>query len=181
MKKMMLSCLVPLLLVAADAFAQNTHEVQATKVNVHIVARHADGAPFYDQEIHNLRTTGGADWQASAMGNTATQPASATYIGLTNDATAPAAGDCAASSSACTLTSEITTNGLARHQGTYAHTGGTASWTLAYTWTATGAQGVQKAGMFNAASSGTMVFEAAFSPVTLASSDTLTVTWTVSI
>ena len=35
-----------------------------------IVARHADGTVFVDQWIHNLRTTGGADWQANAMGTT---------------------------------------------------------------------------------------------------------------
>ena len=156
-------------------------EVHPTReVNVHIVARHADGTIFADQQIHNLRTTGGADWQASVMG-ASSQPASANYIALTNDSAAPAAGDCAAGSTACTLPSEITTNGLARASSTYAHTNGTATWTMSHTWTATGTQAAQKAGMFNAASSGTMVFEAAFTQVSLVSTDTLTITWTVSI
>jgi hypothetical protein len=174
------STLLIALVLVASAFAQT--EIHLTKeVNVHIVGRHADGSIFYDQELHNLRTTGGADWQSSAMGNTSTPPATVNYIALTNDATAPAAGDCAASSTTCTLPSEITINGLARAQGTYAHTGGTNTWTLAHTWTATASQSVQKAGMFNASSSGTMVFEAAFTQVTLANTDTLTISWTVSI
>lgn len=156
-------------------------EVHPTReVNVHIVARHADGTIFADEQVHNLRTTGGADWQASVMG-ASSQPASANYIALTNDSAAPAAGDCAAGSSTCTLASEITTNGLARASSTYAHTNGTATWTMSHTWTATGNQAAQKAGMFNAASSGTMVFETAFTQVSLVSTDTLTITWTVSI
>jgi hypothetical protein len=134
---------------------------------------------FNDNWIHNLRTTGGADWQANAMGTTGSQPATATYIALTNDATAAAAGDCAAGSTTCTLASEIATNGLARHVATYSHTNATNTWSLTYTWTATGTQSVQKAGMFNASSSGTMAFEANFTQVNLVSTDTFTATWTV--
>jgi len=147
------------------------------RVNVHIIAQHADGTVFYDNAVHNLRTTGGADWQAAVMGGS--QPNPVTYIALTNDAAAAAAGDCAAGSTACTLASEITTNGLARHVATYAHTNGTNTWALTYTWTATGTQSVQKAGMFNAASSGTMVFETNFTQVNLVATDTLGATWTV--
>jgi len=173
--------LLAALLFAVSAIAQ-TAEVHLTReVNVHIVGQHADGTVFYDNEIHNLRTTGGADWQASAMGNTSAPPATVNYIALTNDSTAPAAGDCAAGSSTCTLASEITTNGCARAQGTYAHTNATATWTVSHTWTATASQSVQKAGMFNASSSGTMVFEAQFTQVNLANTDTLTITWTISI
>lgn len=179
MKK--LSCVFVALLFAVSAFAQ-TSEVHLTReVNVHIVGRHADGTIFYDNEIHNLRTTGGADWQASAMGNTSTPPATVNYIALTNDSTAPSASDCAAGSSTCTLPSEITTNGCARAQGTYSHTNGTSTWSIAHTWTATASQSVQKAGMFNASSSGTMVFEAQFTQVNLSNTDTLTITWTISI
>jgi hypothetical protein len=150
------------------------------QVNMHIVGRHSNGRIFADRWIHNLRTTGGADWQALAMASTSTPPATVNYIALSNNSTPPAAGDCAAGSSTCTLTGEIATNGLNRHQGTFAHTNSTATWTLAWTWTATGTQSVQEAGMFNASSSGTMVFEASFSQVNLVNTDTLTVTWTVS-
>jgi hypothetical protein len=181
-----------LLLAASAAFCQTSykaaipdttlpsaHAAPAKPVNVHIVARHADDTVFADNWIHNLRTTGGADWQASVMGATSGQPATATYISLTNDSAAAAASDCTAGSTSCTLPSEITTNGMARHVATYSHSNGTNVWSLNYTWTASGTQSVQKAGMFNASSSGTMAFEANFTQVNLVSTDTFTVTWTV--
>jgi hypothetical protein len=143
-----------------------TEDLPAKSNTVHVVARHADGSVFYDYTTHNLRTTGGTDWQGNAMSATSGRPAAANFIALTNDATTPAAGDCAAGSLACTLTSEIISNGLSRTIATYAHSNGNftpssgSSYTLTDTFTATGDQSVQKAAVFNAASSGTMVFEA---------------------
>jgi hypothetical protein len=171
----------PPILNAPAVSNRTTDSAGIKSVNVHIVAQHADGSIFSDQSTHNLRTTGGADWQANAMGTTATQPAAANYVAVSNNATAPAAGDCAAGSTSCTLSGEITTNGCARAQATYSHTNGTNTFTFTHTFTATGAQSVQEAGLFNASSSGTMVFEDDFSQVTLANTDTLTITWTVSI
>jgi len=172
---LLLALLVPVLR------GQHVEATVTRDVNVHVVAAHADGRVFYDSSTHNLRTTGGADWQANAMSATSGQPAGVNFIALSNDATSPAAGDCAAGSSTCTLASEISTNGLARTQATYAHSNGTNTYTLTHTFTASGTQAAQKAGMFNASSSGTMVFEAAFTQVSLGSGDTVTVTWTVSI
>lgn len=125
--------------------------------------------------VENLRTTVGGDWQADVMGNS-TQPVSARWIALTADTGAAAAGD-------TTLTAEITTNGGARAVGTYAHTGGTASYTITKTFTASGAlTAIHKAGLFTAISTGTMAFETVLSSdATLATNDTLTITWTVNI
>lgn len=139
---------------------------------------HAQECVFADNSTHNLRTNGGIDWQAGVMSATS-QPAPANYIALSNNGTSPAASDCAAGSTTCTLTSEITTNGLARHIATQSHTNGTNTWAITYTWTASGTQSVQEAGMFDASSSGTMAFEAAFTQVNLVSTDTFTATWTV--
>jgi hypothetical protein len=119
-----------------------------------------------------LRTTAGGDWQASVMGNTAAPPATCNYIALSNDATAPAAGDTA-------VASEIASNGLSRSQGTYAHTNGTASFTIQKVFSATGTQASQKAGLLNAASTGTLCFENTYTQVTVNNGDTLTVTWTI--
>jgi hypothetical protein len=154
-------------------------EVLSVSASLHVVAKHENGRVFYDNDLEDLRTTGGADWQANVMGTTGAQPASGTWIAATNDGTAPAAGDCAAGSVACTLTSEIVSNGLSRKQATYSHTNGTASYTLQTTFTATGTQAVQKFGLFNASSSGTMIFEGTITQVTLNNTDTLTVSWTV--
>ena len=188
MRKLIQSMIAVCLLSAAFAFAQqaphvvnipNSTVVQKP-VNVHIVARHADGTVFVDNWVHNLRTTGGADWQANVMAG-GTQPAVTSYFALSNNSAAPAAGDCAAGSSTCTLSGEISTNGLARHATAtpFTHSNGTNTYAQTYTWTATGTQSVQEAGWFNASSSGTMVFEAAFTQVNLVSTDTFTATWTV--
>jgi hypothetical protein len=137
---------------------------------VHLIARHADGTIFYDQTVHNLRTNAGVNWQFNQMaGATA---GVCTYIALSNDSGAPSATDAA-------LAAEVTTNGLARANTTPAHSGNTSSYTLTYTFTATGTQSAQKAGLFNASSSGTLCFENTFSAVAMNSGDTLQVVWTL--
>jgi hypothetical protein len=127
---------------------------------------------FFTETHHNLRTNAGGDWQASVMGNTSGPPATGNYIALSNDATAPSTSD-------TTVTSEIATNGLSRAQGVYAHTGGTSSYTIQKVFSATGTQASQKAGLLNAASVGTLVFENTYTQVTVNNGDTLTVTWTI--
>jgi hypothetical protein len=137
---------------------------------VHIVARHADGTIFYDKWVHNLRTNAGINWQYNQMAGTTA--AVCTYIALSNDAGSPNAADTA-------VASEITSNGLARANGTPTHTSNATSYTLAYTFTATGTQSAQKAGVLNNSSGGTLCFENTFTQVSLASGDTLAVTWTI--
>lgn len=129
---------------------------------------------YYSHTDHNLRTTAGGDWQSSVMGNTAAQPASCNYIAVSADATAPAAAD-------TVLAGEISSNGLSRAIGTYAHSNGTASYTVQKVFSATGTQASQKTGLFNASSSGTMCFENTYTSVTVNNGDTLTVTWTINI
>ena len=137
---------------------------------VHIVARHKDGTVFYDQWVHNLRTNAGINWQYGQMaGATA---AACTYIALSNSGATPAVTD-------TSLASEITTNGLARTNGTVAHTTNATSYTVSNTFTATGSQSAQNAGMLNASSGGTLCFENTFTQVSMVSGDTLAVTWTV--
>jgi len=138
---------------------------------VHVVVRHADGSVFYDHWTHNLRTNAGINWQYGQMAGT---PGSAAlYIALSSDTTTPAAAD-------TTLTGEITSGGLARAAATPTHTSNATSYTLSYTWTASATQtSVQKAAVFTASTSGTMPFENTFTSVTMASGDTITVTWTI--
>lgn len=123
----------------------------------------------------NLRTTVGIDYVADSLGKSASRPTVAEYLALSENATAPAAGD-------TSLTGEITTNGLARAIATYAHTVAATSYTLSKTWTASGAfTAVQKAGMFTAVSGGTMPFENTFTATALAINDQLSVVWTVNV
>lgn len=152
---------------------------------VHIVARHPKpdcpetaicGEVFYDRTSENLVVNAGLNWLADIMGSTST-PAVNTqcnYIALTNSAITPAAGD-------TTLTGEIVANGLSRAQATYAHTSGATTFTLTKTFTATGAQSAQAGAVFTAVSSGTMCFEDTFTSATLATNDTLSITWTITI
>lgn len=136
-----------------------------------------DGNTKFDwQYAGNLRTNAGINWQADVMGNSS-QPASARYIALTEDATAAAAGD-------TTLTSELAIEGLSRALGTYAHTTNATSYTVSFTFTKTGATArtINKYGLFNAASVGTMPFESAMpSPPVVTAADTIAVTVTVNI
>lgn len=133
---------------------------------------------------YELRTDAGKDFQSRVMGDTASTGtgsyAAANYIGLTEDATAPAAGD-------TTLTGELvvgTSAGLQRAQATYAHTAGASTYTLTKTFTLTGAtpRTINKIGIFNASASGTLVFETLVSsPPTLATNDQIALTETVTI
>lgn len=102
------------------------------------------------------------------------QPVGQAYLALTTDAGAPAVGD-------TTLASELAAGGMSRIAGTYAHTLGTANYTLSNTFTATATNTINKEATFNAPSAGTMGFESAEpSPPTLVSGDTLAQTVTTS-
>jgi hypothetical protein len=105
-----------------------------------------------------MLTNAGKDMIASQVANTSTQAAACNYLALTANATSPSAGD-------TTLTAEIATGGggLIRAQGSYSHTGGTATFTVSKTFTANGSDSlpvvIAKIGVFNASSSGTLGFE----------------------
>lgn len=127
-------------------------------------------------------TTAGRDMAASAVYNTATQPAAANYLAVSANATAPSAAS-------TTLPGEITTGGggLVRAQAVYAHTGGAATVTLAKTFTANGSDSLPvtlaKVGVLNAASSGTLVHETLLSATSTltVSGDATTITETITI
>jgi hypothetical protein len=98
------------------------------------------------------------------------------YIALTNTAITPAPTD-------TTLSGEITTNGLARAQGTVTYTP-VGTTTVAYTFTATGTQAAQAAALFTLAGpppSGVMNHELTFTQRSLSSGDTLAVTYTITL
>ena len=126
----------------------------------------------------NLLTNNGRDYAiAQFYTNTSAGGVGMNFIALTDD-------DSAASASKTLLTDEITTNGLERAVATtITHSTGTNSTTLAKTFTASGTHtAVQMSGTFNQlAVGGTIAHEAVFTSVTLASSDTLAVTWTLTL
>jgi hypothetical protein len=128
---------------------------------------------------HNIVTNAGQNFTQHKLFNSGagTPTTFAQYIALSTDATAPAYTD-------TSLLGEITTGGLARAQATF--TAGTASLgdvtaRLSVTFTATAAfTGVQKAGLFTAATGGVLFAENTFPPVNLQSGDQLTINWDIS-
>ena len=126
----------------------------------------------------NLLTNNGRDYAiAQFYTNTTAGGVGMNFIALTSDSTGADATD-------TTLPSEITTNGLERALATtISHSTGTNSTTLNKIFTASGTHtAVQMSGTFNQlAVGGTIGHEAVFTSVTLASSDTLSVTWTLTL
>ena len=126
----------------------------------------------------NLLTDTGRDYAiAQFYTNTSAGGVGCNFIALT-------VNTAAASASSTLLTGEITTNGLERLLATtISHSTGTNSTTLNKIFTASGTHtAVQMSGTFNQlAVGGIMAHEAVFTPVTLASSDTLSVTWTLTL
>jgi hypothetical protein len=105
--------------------------------------------------------------------------AAARFVGLTTNAGAAAAADTA-------LTGEITTGGCGRALGTYAHTYGAATLTLTKAFAVTaGFTAIHKAGLFcclTSAGADPLLYETVLSAdATVASADTLTLTWTITL
>ena len=129
------------------------------------------------KDKHNLLTTDGRDFfHAQVYTNTTAGTRGANFIALTSDTTGADAGDIA-------LPSEIETGGLERAVASgITHTNDTNVTTLVKTFTASATHtAVQMSGTFNAASGVTLAHEAVFTAVTLVSSDTLQVTWTLTL
>ena len=136
-----------------------------------------DSEEIICKDKHNLLTNSGRDaFHALAYTNTSAGTRGYGFIALTANAASPAATDTA-------LTGEIAAGGLARADATTkTHSSGTNTTTLQHTFTASAVHtAVVKAALFNAASSGTMAHINTFTSVTLQSSDTLQVTWTLTL
>ena len=143
-----------------------------------LTACRADKSTLYASvKTHNLRTNGGTDFFNTQLYAVGTAGATANYLAITSTSITPAVTD-------TTLSGELTTNGLARAQGSIAHTSGTGSSVLSKTWTYSGSTStiINGVGLFNASSSGTMTNEAAVTgaPTVTNSGDTITINYTLS-
>lgn len=118
-------------------------------------------------EVDNLVVTAGKAFVASRMAGTAAAVIGWMAIGTTN--TAPSAGDTA----------------LAAEAARVAITSGNASTnTVVYTATfpaGTGTGALVEAGLFNATVAGTMLARTIFSVINKGASDSMTITWTVTV
>ncbi|MER3407563.1 MAG: hypothetical protein C4292_01830 [Nitrososphaera sp.] len=156
----------------------NTKPTAADSIGPHgyvIVTVTRDGKEVYRHEDHNLITNAGKDFIAAQIGSNSTGGNGANFIAVSSNSAAPVPTNTG-------LAGEIGTGGLNRQQGSYSHAPGTNTFTVTKTFTATASHAnVQKAGLFTAASAGTMMAENIFTPVNLASNDQLTITWTITL
>ncbi|MFN4336479.1 MAG: hypothetical protein ACK4FV_02720 [Candidatus Nitrosocaldus sp.] len=135
-----------------------------------------NGNIIYRYETHNLITDAGKDFiRQQAFG---TASSTAQYIALSTDPTTPTPSD-------TTLVGEIISQGLGRAQGT-ATNGGTGQITISKTFTMTSGNQtsftINKAGLFDSSSGGTLVAVALISnPPTLQAGDSITINWQINI
>ena len=129
-----------------------------------------------EQNVHNLLTDAGRDFlHLQGYETTGLGTNGGNYIALTVNTDVAADVD-------TTLAGEITNNGLERTQGTVAHVAGNTTSTVINTFTASDTHtAVQKTGLFTAASVGTLVHEATFTPATLIANDQLSISWTITV
>jgi hypothetical protein len=142
--------------------------------HVSVTHRKADGTLVGKCEQSNLVTNVGWDWLYAQMSGT--PGAAATYIALTSNTDAAGAGN-------SSLASEYTDFGLERAAATPAHTASAKTYTLTKIFTCTAdTKVVAKAALFNASSGPTMILETKLTTEkTLSTTDTLTVTWTITM
>lgn len=146
-------------------------------------------APVYGNIISNTTSVATIDKWWNAADGTGTTPASTSafiiapggqaalrFVALSTNASAASASD-------TTLASEVTTNGGARVLGTYAHTFGATTLTLTVNYTFSGTiTSIHKAGActcLSSAGADPLIYETVLNAdMTVASSDTATLTWT---
>lgn len=130
-----------------------------------------DGALIEEKTVKNLVVTAGLQHIAARMSNTAT-PAQMSHMALGSSSTTPALGDTALGTQLGSRQTLTTAGGTPSNNTiTYATTFGPG--------VATGA--VVEAGVFNAATAGTMLCRTTFPVINKGASDSLAVTWVVTI
>lgn len=123
--------------------------------------------------VNNIVTNAGKAQIALLTGDATATPF--TYLAVGTSTTSAAASQTA-------LGAEITNTGLARAAGSVSRITTTVTndtFKLVYTWTASGSKTVEEVGVFNAASSGTMLSRALTGTKTLANGETLIATYTL--
>lgn len=120
----------------------------------------------FQDTIHNLVVDDGLELIANLLVGTGSYPG---YMAIGSDGTTPAASDTALGSELARVafTSATTTANVVTWVGTYGAGVGTGT--------------VQEAGIFNASTGGTMLARAIHGAFAKGASDTLTITWTLTL
>jgi len=122
------------------------------------------------QEVDNLVTTAGKGFVASSiLKTTSNSPAAMTHMAIGSGTNNPAAGDTALQTELgrVALTSSAVSAAVVTYIATFP--------------AGTGTGAVTEAGILNASSSGTLLCRTEFSVVNKGSSDSMTITWTITV
>ena len=135
--------------------------------SVNVVVRGDDGAIKQEFTVPNLVVDAGLDYIASRMEGTS--DAVMSHMAVGTGTTAAASGDTTLETEAArqTLTSTTVTDNAVAYVATFA--------------AGTGTGALTEAGILNASSGGTMLCRTVFSVINKGASDSMTVTWTVTI
>ena len=138
--------------------------------------RDAEGNLLASGKSKNLKTNAGLNFiLAQAYSASGAAGTGLAYVACSTDTSVTE------TATSTTLSNEITTNGLARHIGTFTSTG-TGTCTISYQFTATGSVTCGKVALFSAAISGTMNHVLVVSPAQpLVNTNTFTVTFTITL
>ena len=136
--------------------------------NVHIVLKDKDGNIKLDFSTHNTVVTAGKNHIADRLSTTPTG-AAMSHMGIGTNNTAVVAGDTA-------LNTELDRNALTSCTDSSNVVTYVADWAAG-----DGTGAIVEAGIFNAASVGTMLARTVFSAINKGASDTLQITWTLTI
>jgi hypothetical protein len=133
-----------------------------------ITVTNPDNNVVQEVVVPNLVVTAGKNWIAGRMYDTSI-PDEMSHMAIGTDNTAAAAGDTGLGTEAgrVALTSTTVTNNSVAYVATFP--------------AGTGTGAITEAGIFNAASGGTMLCRTVFSVINKGAADTLGITWTVTV
>ena len=123
-------------------------------------------------QCDNLVVTAGKNWVAGRFKD-GSIPAEMSHMALGTANTAAAAGNTALAAEITASRIALTTDGGTVSTNTVQYD---ASWT-----SATGAFAIKEAGIFNAASSGTMLARTVFAIINKGTDDTVSISWTITV
>lgn len=137
------------------------------KGTLDIVVRGPDGNIKDEKKVENLIVDTGLDYIASRMSGTSENVMSHMAVGT---------GSTAAAAADTTLGTELDRNSLTSTTVTDNAIAYVCSWAAG-----DGTGSLTEAGIFNAASAGTMLCRTVFGTVTKAADDSMTITWTITV
>lgn len=145
------------------------HELLKITGQLIIEVRDADGVVTHSVEVPNLVTTVGKTAIADRLGLSSPTIAAMTHMAIGTTNTAAAVGDTtlAAEAARVALTSSTPSTNTVVYVATFPAGTGTGS--------------IVEAGLLNAGSAGTLLCRSVFATITKAASDSLTITWTVTV